>query len=106
MGGEGMAKCVRGRAVGQAERAASAPSPVARCGAKRAALRADKQRAVGFQRIRAELKIILDRLATGAIIGAERVFWPLPTIVIASRFADRRVGATDRERSEMRRPAP
>ena len=32
------------------------------------------------------------------MIGAERDFWPLPTTVIASTVADRRVGAPDRQR--------
>ena len=105
--GEGVAQRVRRRGLGQAERAAQLRDrQLDDARRQRAAPRADEQRPLRREMIRAELQVVLDARRTAGIAGTVRTFRPLPVTVTAS---DGPIGASWRVRpsaSEMRRPAP
>ena len=97
MGGEGVAQRVRGRAVGQAERAAhNLHRQLHDARGQPPAFGADEQRAVGFQGIGAEREIVLDRLAHGRDDRRDARLLALADDRDRLDGADRRIGAADR----------
>ena len=99
VGGEGMAQRMRRRGVGQAERAAHARHRQLHDPRRQsAALRADEQRPVGFEREGAEREVVLDRLAHRRDDRRRARLLALADDRDRVRLADRRVGASDRQR--------
>ena len=75
-------------------------------GEQRAAFRADEQRASGLERVGAERQIILDRLANWGDDRRRARLLALADDRNGIRFADWRVGASDRERLRDAQASP
>ena len=98
MGGERMAERVWRRALRQAERAAHPRHrQLHDARRQRAAFRADEQRAGGLESIGAKRQIVLDRLAHRRNDRRRARLLALADDRDGVRFADRRVGASDRK---------